>query len=534
MNGLVLETMVVAMALVAVSLAQEGGAVVPRPRRGELVFATRFETPAEREKWPSEAWTRWTQLPEKGTCLEVNVPSTEAGEVHTIRLPLDVQRYGNCKLRFECRARAEGVTKPPHVYNGVKFMFHYRSPSQGPFWQNQNNVSGTFDWKKLGFTASVPGDVKEAWLFLGLQESKGQVWFDDLKVTVFAALPRRPKPDPNAGPAFRGHNLPRLRGVMSPNSFREEDLRVLGQEWNANLIRWQMTTRWAAAYKHPQDYDLKLYDRWLDAELRDLDQVLAACRKYGILVVVDLHSPPGGRRPNRDLVMLHEPVYLDRFVTVWEQIARRYKGNPAIWGYDLVNEPVQSEPPPEGQPDYLGAQVRAARAIRAIDPERPIIIEVDHWDSAEGFKYLEPVDVPRVVYQVHMYYPGQFTHQGVHGSTTGVSYPGKIGGRTYDKEALRQHLAPVREFQQAYSPHIYVGEFSAIRWAPNNSAYRYLRDCIDIFEEYGWDWSYHAYREWDGWSVEHGPDRKERRPTPQPTDRKRLLLGWFAKNEKPW
>ena len=26
---------------------------------------------------------------------------------------------------------------------------------------------------------------------------------------------------------------------------------------------------------------------------------------------------------------------------------------------------------------------------------------------------------------------------------------------------------------------------------------------IEIFEEYGWDWTYHAFREWNGWSLEH-------------------------------
>lgn len=79
--------------------------------------------------------------------------------------------------------------------------------------------------------------------------------------------------------------------------------------------------------------------------------------------------------------------------------------------------------------------------------------------------------------------------------------------------------------------HIYAGEFSAIRWAPG--AVNYLRDCIDLFEEYGWDWTYRAYREWDGWSVEHGSDPQDHRPTWEPTDRKRLLLDWFSKNVQP-
>jgi len=321
---------------------------------------------------------------------------------------------------------------------------------------------------------------------------------------------------------------------MSPNEFRDEDLKVLGQDWNANLIRWQMVTNWGAGYKYDQDYNLDKYNAWLDSELDDLEKALVACKKYGILAVVDLHSPPVGRMENRDLVMIHEPKYREAFVENWVKIARRFKGNPAVWGYDLVNEPVQNVLPKAGEPDYLGIQVLAAKAIRKVDPDTPIIIEVDQWDSAEGFKYIEPVDVSNVVYQVHnMYHPGNFTHQGVHGNKVGISYPGKINGVETDKEMLRGHLAPVREFQLAYNVQIYVGEFSAIRWAPNDSAARYLSDCIEIFEEYGWDWSYHAFREWDGWSLEHSADPDDHQRTATPGSRLQVMLKWFAKNQKP-
>jgi hypothetical protein len=91
----------------------------------------------------------------------------------------------------------------------------------------------------------------------------------------------------------------------------------------------------------------------------------------------------------------------------------------------------------------------------------------------------------------------------------------------------------VREFQLAYGAHIYVGEFSAIRWAPDNGAYRYLRDCVEVFEEYGWDWSYHAFREWDGWSLEHGTDPDDRTPNSTPGKRLQFMLDWFGRNEKP-
>jgi hypothetical protein len=26
-----------------------------------------------------------------------------------------------------------------------------------------------------------------------------------------------------------------------------------------------------------------------------------------------------------------------------------------------------------------------------------------------------------------------------------------------------------------------------------------MRDAIELFEEAGWDWTYHAFREWQGW-----------------------------------
>ena len=94
-------------------------------------------------------------------------------------------------------------------------------------------------------------------------------------------------------------------------------------------------------------------------------------------------------------------------------------------------------------------------------------------------------------------------------------------------------MRPAIDFQGEFNVHVYVGEFSAIRWAPDSSAYRYLRDLIELFEEYRWDWSYHAFREWPGWSVEHTTTRDDWSRSPTPTDREKLLKSRFARNEKP-
>jgi len=513
--------------------AGEPPALAPEPARGAVVIKPDFEPEAERAKWSKSPVAKWTrEAPGGRWCLAVDVPAEGRRGASMVSLPIDLTPFRGMALHFQCRARAEGVTKPEQAYNGVKFMLHFKAPS-GEHWRNQDNVFGTFDWKTLSFTSTIPEDAAAGEICLGLQDTSGKAWFGEITVSIARPRPpKRPAPDPNAPPAYKGHDLPRLRGVMSPNSFREEDLRVLGDEWKANLIRWQLNRNWGQA---GTERDLADYDRWLDGRLDELEKALPVCRKHGIRVVIDLHALPGGRDESSDMVMFYEKKYQDHFVKTWEKIARRFKGNPAVWAYDLVNEPTCARPTEAGM-DSLTTQVRAARAVRAIDPKTTIIIEAEDWASPSAFVWLTPVDVPNVVYQVHMYVPHAYTHQGVvkEHPTTAVPYPGKIVGQEYDKEALRKILQPVREFQRAHNVHIYVGEFSAIRWAPG--AARYLADCIGIFEEYGWDWSYHAYREWPGWSVEHEnlpADRDRHQPAKADTDRKKLLLEWFAKNRKP-
>ncbi len=513
--------------------AQDLPAKTGEARVGDVVLKMDFDKPEYREKFTKAPWAKWVKDGDNGpTVLYVDVPAAEKPGHNKINMPFDVSSCRGTTLYFQCMAKAENVTQPPEPYNGVKFMMHTVSTAAGQKWNNQNKVFGTFDWKKLSFSMSIPDDLVSGDISLGLENSTGKVWFKDIVVIVSRGKsPPRPAPMMNPPPAYKGHSLPRLRGTMSPNQFNDEDLRVLGQEWKANLIRWQLTRSWGKA---GVGRDLADYDKWLDDKLADLDKALEACKKYGLKVVIDLHSPPGGRYDDSSMAMLTEKIYQDHFVKIWEKIATRYKGNPAVWGYDLINEPVTGEPSTEGLADYLGIQVLAAKAVRKIDPDTAVIIESDSWDSPESYTYLEPVDIKNVVYQAHMYYPGTFTHQGVNNNPdTPVSYPGIINGKMCDKEALRKYLQPVRDFQLAYNVHIYIGEFSAVRWAPGDSAFNYLKDCIEIFEEYGWDWSYHAYREWNGWSVEYGPDKNDNQPAKEETSRKKLLLEWFAKNRKP-
>ncbi len=436
---------------------------------------------------------------------------------------IDAGRISGKLITITARVKAEGISEAPNSWNGIKVMLILEA-GKGRQHPQIAIPAGTFDWRRFSHTMRIPVGIDKAVLVLGLEEVSGRVWFDDVAIH----LGRPMRNGKRLEVKFKGHELARLRGVMHGPRFKEADIRELALEWKANQIRWQLNwvpmkaaEEWAA--------DLERFDKWLDGALVECDKALAACEKYGIKVLVDLHTPPGGRVGGGVCRMFSEKRYQDKLVEVWKKIATRYKGREVVYAYDLLNEAVEGAVSP-GLLNWRGLATEAAEAIRAIDPGKPVVFEPSPWGGPDGFDALTPLDIDRVIYSFHMYKPHRFTHQSVYDNKAEFVYPGVIEGLKWDKERLREAMRPAIDFQREFNVQIYVGEFSAIRWAPENSAYRYLRDVIDLFEEYGWDWSYHAFREWDGWSVEHGPDRRNRRPAETPTDRQKLLMRWFEAN----
>ncbi len=492
-----------------------------------------------------------------GQALKVTVPAGEGKAEdfskpgsNILRLKLDPAKVAGKRIFVRGWIKAENVSKPSIGWLGIKLTFHYRTAS-GEIFKHPNDLFGTFDWTKQFCNAGeVPADATDVCLYLGLQDCTGQVWFDDLRVYAFA--PETEPEIPAAAAPFRGHDLPRLRGLevnkynpdneptdpATPDDKKHWNARVIGRDWNANLIRYQVL--WPeVSYKPKRDdnpcYDLAAYDAWLEAELLRVDKLLEACAAQQVYVVFNLFTWPGADR------FFKEKKYQEHLVEVWRKLAAKYRNHPMILGYDLLNEPHE-----EGL-DFESAEVLdwqhlaavVAKAIREIDPQTPIIVETPAWDGPSGFIGFKPIPVDRVIYSVHMYEPGRITHQGVV-SVIGekfkderYAYPGDVKGEKWDKDRLRKALEPVRQFQLKYNVHMYVGEFSCIRWAPDQSSYRYLKDVIDLFEEYGWDWSYHAFREWQGWSTEYDEDITHTAPATEPTTREKLLRDWFAQNQKP-
>jgi endoglucanase len=498
--------------------------------RGEILFKTDFESDEPLRAWRAEGNPNVRIVPGFQSAQGLQVATSVGLSNVSVRLQLPVEALRGARLQCDAVVRASEVSPPPQPWNGVKFMLVLAGP-EPTIYAQQDNVAGTFDWRRISFTTRVPASATNATLVLGLEQVSGLAAFDDVRIRILTPARARPAVAPT-GPVFKGHSLPRLRGAMIGPQFGTNDLRVLAGEWGANHIRWQLI--WGGFPASPADTaDLPAYDQWLEGELCRLDALLPELDRAGVKLVLDLHTPPGGRlKADSVCRIFQERKFQDHFVAVWERLARRYRTADCIWAYDLVNEPCEGSVP-DDLLDWQGLALRTARAIRAIDPERALIIEPAPWGGPAALENLAPLSVPGIVYSVHMYEPHAFTHQGVYDKRTGLTYPGAIEGRQWDQAALRRVLQPVVDFQRDYGVHIYLGEFSAIRWAPGSSAHDYLRDCITIFEEQGWDWAYHAFREWDGWSVEHGPEQANRARVAPPTDREQLLRAWFAKNARP-
>ncbi len=487
------------------------------------IFSADFDQPDA-----LEAWSAGGELVEHdgGHALVVERPEGGEGTSLLLRCDVPAEEIAGKMITVQGSVRAEGVSVPPNSWNGVKVMLILELDEGRQHPQLALDV-GTYDWRTATRAIRIPRGVTGATLALGLEKVTGRAWFDDITIRV-----GRLWTDGRRSETMdRGHDLPRLRGAMHGPDFVEEDFRTLATEWGANHMRWQINWR-PMSEARELARDLDAYDEWLAGALAECDQAVDLAEELGVLLLVDLHCAPGGRASGNGNRIFAEKRYQDKLLEVWAEIATRYRGRKAVWAYEIVNEPVEG-PVAEGLMGWRDLATACIEVIRAIEPGKPVVVEPGPMGGPGGFDSLKPLDLDGIIYSCHMYMPHTFTHQGVHSSEVSFVYPGVINGEQWDKERLREALAPARDYQLEFNVPMYIGEFSAIRWAPDNSAQRYLKDLIEIMEEYEWDWAYHAFREWSGWSVEHTTDQANTEPSPTPTDRELLLRSWFELNERP-
>jgi hypothetical protein len=194
---------------------------------------------------------------------------------------------------------------------------------------------------------------------------------------------------------------------------------------------------------------------------------------------------------------------------MWRDTAERYRDNPIVIGYDLMCEPNSNAAfdiwdPETFYDEYAGTGYdwnewypALVGAIRAVDPDTPILVGGNGYSDVEWLDWLQVVDDPYIVYTFHQYSPHEYTHQ--EPPLASRSYPGWFDAdydgqeEQVDAEWLEDLLAQAVDYQTRHGVILAVNEYGAERWVPG--AAEFVRDEMEIFEARGWNyaaWMWHA------------------------------------------
>jgi hypothetical protein len=117
-----------------------------------------------------------------------------------------------------------------------------------------------------------------------------------------------------------------------------------------------------------------------------VNDLISWCERHNLWVLLDLHGAPGGQTgtniddsPNGKPELFMERRWWDLTIRLWEEIARRYRHETVVLGYDLLNEPLPNEWQHTYPAELAQLYKELTSAIRAIDPDHLLVYEGAHW-----------------------------------------------------------------------------------------------------------------------------------------------------------
>lgn len=299
-----------------------------------------------------------------------------------------------------------------------------------------------------------------------------------------------------------------IPGFGSPTSIRQQIEDVLGPDdtaefyrlYEANYVNEKDIAQIAAwGFDHirlPFSYKL-FYDpqsgSFREAGFQFFDTFLGWCKAHNLLVVPDMHGAPGGQNAGNisDSDGIEARLWTDTTnqtlaIKIWKEIARRYANEPAILGFDLLNEPVL----PSGYSNTVlrDFYVRATQAIREVDANHLVFVE-GNW-YATDFSQLTPPFDSNMAYSFHKYW-------------------------SQNDQASIQYLLSLRS---QYNVPLWMSESGE-----NSNPWFY--DAVRLFEKHniGWCW----------WTHKKIATTTSPLSVPMTEDYQKLLAYWDGRGSKP-
>jgi hypothetical protein len=216
---------------------------------------------------------------------------------------------------------------------------------------------------------------------------------------------------------FKQTNSPRLIQTAISELVGEDEARRFWKTYRDNYItREDITFIKRAGFNSvrvPFSYRLFVSDRsgpGLEGPGYELlDRVIDWCRREGLYVILDMHAAPGGQTgDNIDDSFGYPFLFESResqelTVNLWRKIAARYRNDPVVIGYDLLNEPIAhyfdiASLNPKLEPLYR----KIVAGIREVDRNHIIFLGGAQWDG--NFKVFGPPFDPKLAYTFHKYW----------------------------------------------------------------------------------------------------------------------------------
>lgn len=265
-------------------------------------------------------------------------------------------------------------------------------------------VDGTVLKNKKGDTVMLKGVnlggwlIQESWMCPIIGEDREWANLDTLKI-----LERR----------FSEEQVQKLVEIYQDNWITEWDIENIAST-GCNVVRVPF---WYRNFMKNADGEwlAKNFDE--NPGARRLDWVIETAGKYGMYVILDMHGCPGGQSMDhcsgtlaRNDLYTNE-TYQQVMENLWCKIAERYKDNPIVAAYDIMNEP-QNNDGYEGEHSYdpwnsisweMSNQIydRMIQAIRKVDPNHAITVE-GIW-RVSNLPNPEKMGWTNMIYQTHLY-----------------------------------------------------------------------------------------------------------------------------------
>ncbi|WP_290793164.1 cellulase family glycosylhydrolase [Flavihumibacter sp. UBA7668] len=178
------------------------------------------------------------------------------------------------------------------------------------------------------------------------------------------------------------------------NHTTRKDIEAM-KAWGFNSVRLPMHYN---LYTLPIEKEpVKGKHTWLQQGFEYTDSLLSWCRDNQVYLILDLHAAPGGQGndlnisdadPSKPFLWQSEEN-LQKTIALWKKLADRYKNEPWIAAYDIINEPNWGFTDPadknglqeQGNQPLKKLMQDITTAIRSVDTNHLIIIEGNGWGN---------------------------------------------------------------------------------------------------------------------------------------------------------